>query len=158
MAPETLRAGPRDDAETRPEITKLGGSWCSDTANPEATQDDIAWSPADRRAGMSARTTVSFALHKAAEERTSKPGKRFATLTLHENVNSSTRWWRVVAFDEASIAAVLSLRVGEPIAVSGEINAELWAPEDGSEQRLSWKVTADTVLTARRLRQGRNDA
>jgi single-stranded DNA-binding protein len=107
---------------------------------------------------MSARTIVSGALHKAAEERTSKPGKRFATLTLHENVTSSTRWWRVVAFDEASIAAVLLLRVGEPIAVGGEINAESWVPEDGSEPRLSWKVTAVAVLTARRLRQGRDDA
>jgi single-stranded DNA-binding protein len=105
---------------------------------------------------VSARAIVSGALHKAAEERTSKPGKRFAS--LHENVNSSTRWWRVVAFDEASIAAVLLLRVGEPIVVSGETNAELWAPEDGSEPRLSWKVTADAVLTARRLRQGRDDA
>ena len=28
-------------------ITKLGGSWCSDNANPEATQDDLAWSRTD---------------------------------------------------------------------------------------------------------------
>jgi hypothetical protein len=29
--------------------TKLGGSWSSSSANPEATQDDFAWSPADGR-------------------------------------------------------------------------------------------------------------
>jgi hypothetical protein len=86
-----------------------------------------------------------------------RPVSSFATLTLRENVNGSTRWWRVVAFDEASIAAVLSMKVGEPIAVSGEINAELWTPEDGSEPRLSWKITADAVLTARRHRKGRTD-
>jgi hypothetical protein len=50
------------------------------------------------------------------------------------------------------------MNIGEPIAVSGEINAELWTPEDGSEPRLSWKITADAVLTARRQRQGRSDA
>jgi hypothetical protein len=106
---------------------------------------------------VSARAIVSGALHKAAEERRSKVGKPFATLTLRENVNGSTRWWRVVAFDEASIAAVLSMKVDEPIAVSGEINAELWTPEDGSEARFSWEITADAVLTARRHGKGRSD-
>jgi single-stranded DNA-binding protein len=106
---------------------------------------------------MSARALVNGALHKAAEGRTSKAGTRFSTFTLREKVNGSTRWWSVVAFDEASIAAVLSMKVGEPIAVSGEINAELWTPEDGSEPRLSWKITADAVLTARRHRKGRTD-
>ena len=97
---------------------------------------------------MSARALVNGALHKAAEERTSKAGTRFSTFTLREKVNGSTRWWRVVAFDEASIAAVLSMKVGEPIAVSGEFNAELWTPE-GGESRLSWKITADAVLSAK---------
>ena len=56
---------------------------------------------------------------------------------------------RVVAFDEASTAAVLSMKVGEPIAVSGEFSAELWTPEGGGEPRLSWKITADAVLSAK---------
>ena len=97
---------------------------------------------------MSARALVNGALHKAAEERTSKAGTRFSTFTLRENVNGSTRWWSVVAFDEASIAAVLSMKVGEPITVSGEFSAELWTPE-GGEPRLSWKITADAVLSAK---------
>jgi hypothetical protein len=97
---------------------------------------------------MSTRALVNGALHKAAEERTSKAGTRFSTFTLRENVNGATRWWSVVAFDEASIAAVLSMKVGEPIAVSGEFNAELWTPE-GCDPRLSWKITADSVLSAK---------
>ena len=47
---------------------------------------------------MTARAIVSGAVHKAAEERTSKAGHQFATFTIRENVNGSTRWWRVVAF------------------------------------------------------------
>ena len=79
------------------------------------------------------------------------PRRRHAVFdfTLREKVNGSTRWWRVVAFDEASIAAVLSMKVGEPIAVSGEFSAELWTPEGGGEPRLSWKITADAVLSAK---------
>jgi single-stranded DNA-binding protein len=95
------------------------------------------------------RAIVSGTLHKAAEERTSKAGNPFATFTLREKVNGSTRWWSVVAFDEASIATVLSMKVGEPIAVSGEFSAELWTPEGGGEARLSWKITADAVLSAK---------
>ena len=98
---------------------------------------------------MSARALVSGALLKAAEERTSKAGNPFATFTLREKVNGSTRWWSVVAFDEASIVAVLSMKVGEPIAVSGEFSAELWTPEGGGEPHLSWKITADAVLSAK---------
>ena len=98
---------------------------------------------------MSARALVNGALHKAAEGRTSKAGTRFSTCTLREKVNGSTRWWSVVAFDEASIAAVLSMKVGEPIAVSGEFSAELWTPEGGGEPHLSWKITADAVLSAK---------
>jgi single-stranded DNA-binding protein len=95
------------------------------------------------------RAIASGTLHKAAEERTSKAGNPFATFTLREKVNGSTRWWSVVAFDDASIAAVLSMKVGEPIAVSGEFSAELWTPEGGGEPRLSWKITADAVLSAK---------
>ena len=78
------------------------------------------------------------------------PGNRtFRGDHLREKVNGSTRWWSVVAFDEASIAAVLSMKVGDPIAVSGEFDCELWTPEGGGESRLSWKITADAVLSTR---------
>jgi single-stranded DNA-binding protein len=107
---------------------------------------------------MSARAIVSGAMHKAAEERISKAEKRFATFKLRENVNGSTRWWSVIAFDEAAIAAVLVVKDGEPVAISGEITAELWTPEAGGQPRLSWKIIADAVLTARRQRRGRDDA
>jgi single-stranded DNA-binding protein len=96
------------------------------------------------------RAIVSGALHKAAEERTSKAGKPFATFTIRENVNGSSRYFRAVAFDEVAIAVLKELSAGAPIAVAGEIDAEPWTPEDGRKPRLSWKVTADSVLSARR--------
>jgi hypothetical protein len=106
---------------------------------------------------MSARAIVSGALHKAAEERTSKAGKPFATLTIRENVNGSTRWWKGIAFDEGAIAVLKELPAGSPIAVVGEIDAEIWTPEDSSSPRMSWKLTVDAVLTARRREKGRPD-
>jgi single-stranded DNA-binding protein len=106
---------------------------------------------------MSARAIVSGALHKAAEERTSKAGKPFATLTIRENVNGSTRWWKGIAFDEEAIAVLKELSAGAPIAVAGEIDAEIWTPEDGSSPSMSWKLTVDAVLSARRRGKGRPD-
>jgi hypothetical protein len=97
---------------------------------------------------MTARAIVSGALHKAAAERTSKAGKQFATLTIRENVNGLTRWWQAIVFNESAIEALKDLAVGDPIAVAGEIDCELYAPP-GGESRLSWKITADAVLSAK---------
>lgn len=61
--PDAARASPRSDAAAGPQtVTKLGGSWCSDTANPEATQDDIAWSPADWRLASGGRNELELEL------------------------------------------------------------------------------------------------
>jgi hypothetical protein len=96
---------------------------------------------------------VSGALNKAVEERVSKAGKPYATFTACESVNGSRRFWRGVAFDEATIAALRELDAGAPIACAGEIDCELWTPEDGREPRLNWKITVDAVLTARRAKR-----
>ena len=102
---------------------------------------------------MNARAIVSAALHKAAELRTSKNGNPFATFTIRENLNNGvTRWWQAIAFSESVIEALKELEVGEPIAVAGEFDCELYAPP-GGEARLSWKITADSVLTAHAKRK-----
>jgi hypothetical protein len=102
---------------------------------------------------MSTRAIVSGALHKAAEERTSvKTGKRFATLTIRENVNGSTRWWQCICFTESVIGDLKELAAGAPISVAGEIDAEIYAPA-GSEGRINWRITVDAVLLARKSKQ-----
>jgi single-stranded DNA-binding protein len=96
------------------------------------------------------RAVIAGSLHKAVEIRTAKSGNSFAVFTIREAVNGATRWWRSVAFDEAAIAALKELDAGAPIACAGEIDCELWTPDDGREPRLNWKITADAVLSARR--------
>lgn len=95
------------------------------------------------------RAIVSGALHKSAEERTSKAGNPFSTFTVTEKFNGATRWWKGVAFNEEVISALKDLSAGSPVALAGEIDCELWTPEDGREPRLSWKITADAVLSAK---------
>jgi hypothetical protein len=100
---------------------------------------------------MSTRGIVSGALHKAAEERTSKAGKKFATFTIRESLNGATRYWQAIAFSESAIEVLKEISVGEPIAVAGEITAEIYAPA-GPESRISWRITVDGILSARKVK------
>ena len=100
---------------------------------------------------MSLRAILSGAVGKAAELRTSKNGNSFATLSIRENVNGATRWWQAISFTESAIEVLKEISVGEPIAVAGEITAEIYAPA-GSEGRINWRVTIDAVLSARKVK------
>jgi single-stranded DNA-binding protein len=98
---------------------------------------------------MSVRAIIGGATVKALELRTSKNGNPFATATIRESLNGSTRWWQAIVFDKTAIEALEEMSVGEPIAVAGEITAEIYAPA-GSESRINWRITVDAVMTARK--------
>ena len=98
---------------------------------------------------MSAGAVVNVVMVKTAVEKISKNGKRYAIATLREKNGQGTRWWKAFVFSESAIEAILSISDGEPIAVSGEFDCELYAPA-GGESRLSWKITVDGVLSARK--------
>jgi hypothetical protein len=49
------------------------------------------------------------------------------------------------------IESLKNISVGEPIAVAGEITAEIYAPA-GSESRINWRITVDAVLSARKIK------
>jgi hypothetical protein len=98
---------------------------------------------------MSARAIVSGVLFKAPQAKVSKAEKPYVLATIREGTGERTRWWKVFIFSESACEEALRLGDGEPIAVAGEFDCELYAPEGGAA-RLSWKLTADAVLSARR--------
>jgi hypothetical protein len=98
---------------------------------------------------MSAREIVSGLLFKAPVSKTSKTGKPYVLATMREGSGERVRWWKCFAFSEAPIEELLRLGDGDPIAVAGEIDADVYAPE-GSDPRVNWRVTADTVMSARK--------
>jgi hypothetical protein len=100
---------------------------------------------------MSARAIVSGVLFKAPIEKASKAGNPFATFPIREGHNGATRWWQAIAFSENAIEVLKEISVGEPIAVAGEITAEIYAPA-GSESRINWRITVDAVLSARKVK------
>ena len=98
---------------------------------------------------MTARALVSGVIFKAPQTKTSKAGKPYAIATIREGTGERVRWWKAFVFNEFAIEEILRLGDGDPIAVSGEFDCELWTPEGGGESRLSWKITADAVLSTR---------
>ena len=98
---------------------------------------------------MTARSLVNGALFKAPQTKTSKAGRPYAIATIREGTGERVRWWKAFVFNEFAIEEILRLGDGDPIAVSGEFDCELWTPEGGGESRLSWKITADAVLSTR---------
>jgi single-stranded DNA-binding protein len=78
---------------------------------------------------------IAGSIHKEVELRTSKNGSQFATFTIRESVNGKTRWVQCITFSETVIEALQELAAGAPVAISGEIDAEIYAPA-GSEAGL----------------------
>ena len=97
---------------------------------------------------MTARAIVSGVIFKAPQTKTTKAGKPYAIATIREGTGERVRWWKAVVFNEFAIEEILRLGDDGPIAVSGEFDCELYAPP-GGESRLSWKITADAVLSAK---------
>jgi single-stranded DNA-binding protein len=97
---------------------------------------------------MSARVLLSGVLFLPPASKVSKAGKPYAFATIREGSGQAARWWKCFIFSESAIEEVLRLGEGEPLAVSGEFDCELYTPPSG-ESRLSWRVTADAILSAR---------
>lgn len=100
---------------------------------------------------MSDRALISGVVFRQPAQKMTKAGHPFAFLTIRSGSGDAARWWKVFVFSELSIAEVMQLSDGKSIAVSGEFDAEIYAPA-GAEPRVTWKITADAVLSAKRLR------
>ena len=98
---------------------------------------------------MTDRALVSGVLFRDSALETAKSGKRYAFATVRSGSGEAARWWKCFAFRDTAIEAISALVDGEQIAVAGEFDCELNDPA-GGESRLSWKIVADAVLTARR--------
>jgi hypothetical protein len=154
MRPSWKGADTPADTGCGPRSEQLGGA-----LNPENT---VRFGPAQAAvaraapladsadAAMSARAIVAGALKEAPVERTAKAsGKPFVIATIRERVGQQSRYWMVFAFDEAVRAELVRLGDGDPVAVAGEFEAEIWAPE-GGQARVTWKIAVDGVVSAHR--------
>ena len=90
-------------------------------------------------------------IHREPEQRTSKNGKPFATLTVKSGMGEHVEWWKVTAFDSGLIEAFMELREGDAVSIQGLLQIGVWAPE-GREPKPNLSVVAHAILP---LREGR---
>ena len=63
---------------------------------------------------MTARLVLTGALGKGPEIRASKNGNPFATFSIRESLNGSTRWWQAITFNETAIETLKEIAVASP--------------------------------------------
>jgi hypothetical protein len=98
---------------------------------------------------MSARAIVAGALFKAPVSKVSKAGKPYVLATIREGKGDAARWWKTLIFGDDAMAEVLRLGDGDPLAVAGEFDCQAYKTDAG-EDRLSWSIMVDGVLSARK--------
>ena len=101
---------------------------------------------------MTCRAILAGSLAKPPVSKVGKSGKPFAILSVRETGVEPARWFSVILFGDG-VQDVLRLNVGDPVALAGSVDAEIYTPA-GGEARVSWKFTADAVLTARKAPKG----
>lgn len=97
---------------------------------------------------MTLRAILAGALAKPPVSKVGKSGKPFAIVSIRETGIEPARWWSCLLFGDG-VPDVLRLNVGDPVALAGSPDAEVYTPA-GGEPRVSWKFTADAVLTVRK--------
>lgn len=80
---------------------------------------------------MSARAIVSGVVFGAPASSNGKTGKRYAFVTIYEGAGQAARWWKAFVFNEPMIEEILRFGEGEPIAVAGEFDDEIYSPAGG---------------------------
>ena len=91
---------------------------------------------------------ISGKLHAHPEQRTSKTGKTYATAKMTAaGGDGQSLFVNCIAFDEASVEALLALVAGDSLAVAGSITPKVWTDRDGNT-RPALDIVATQVLTA----------
>ncbi|MNT35277.1 hypothetical protein D3C72_1712990 [compost metagenome] len=81
-------------------------------------------------------------------ERTSKAGKPFALAKVRAAAaDGEILFVNVIAFDDATVTALLGLGDGDSVALSGSITPKVWVDRDG-QHRPSLDMVVYQVLTA----------
>lgn len=97
---------------------------------------------------------VTGKLHGAPQQRTGKSGKPFTVCKLRVPTGEEATFCNVIAFDDATQAALLALGDGEVVALAGSLKAGVWQAKDGTA-RASLDLTASAALTTHHIRRKR---
>ena len=105
---------------------------------------------------------VSGRLHGVPQQRTAKTGRTFTTAKLRVPTGEDSTFCNVIAFDQGTQDALMTLGAGEAVALAGELKVSTWTDKSGTT-RPSLDLVASKALTQyhltkrRRTMQGEQD-
>ena len=99
---------------------------------------------------------IAGKLHARPEVRTSKNGSPYATAKLRAAAGDGDLLFvNVIAFEPATVAALLALDAGDSLAVTGSLTPKVWQDRDGNH-RPAIDLVAQQVLTAYHVNRKRS--
>ena len=105
---------------------------------------------------MTAIALISGTIFRGPDQRTTKTGSAFVTLTLKVANGAAFDFWRVAVFDEEVQGEVAELTKGDSVSFVGRLTVEVYR-KDGGEPRVSLSLTADRALSLKKLSRRRDE-
>jgi hypothetical protein len=140
MALETVEGRPCSDTDGPRNAAMLGGLQRPDTANPGATQDDLAWAPADERLVSGGLNNCEMALlectHVASDPRIyarfwARGIRAMADLYVDPVVFLKNGRFEFARYARDAAAAVIAVVFLAPDELGNPLDIAAWEPETG---------------------------
>lgn len=98
---------------------------------------------------------IAGKVHGTPTQRTGKSGKPFALAKVRiPTTEGESVFVSVIAFDDGPVSALLALREGDSVAVTGPLKVGTWQDKEGNH-RPALDVVAQQVLTMYQVRHKR---
>ena len=99
---------------------------------------------------------IAGKVHGTPTQRTGKSGKPFALAKVRTpTTEGESVFVSVIAFDDAPVAALLALKEGDSVAVTGPLKVGTWQDKEGNH-RPALDVVAQQVLSVYQVRHKRS--
>lgn len=99
---------------------------------------------------------IAGKVHGTPTQRTGKSGKPFALAKVRTpTTEGESVFVSVIAFDDGPVAALLALKEGDSVAVTGPLKVGTWQDKEGNH-RPALDVVAQQVLSVYQVRHKRS--
>ncbi|MDD2608397.1 MAG: single-stranded DNA-binding protein [Giesbergeria sp.] len=99
---------------------------------------------------------ISGKVYGQPAQRSGKNGKLFALAKLRATgTDGQAQFISVIAFDDGPVAALLALKEGDSVAVTGPLKVATWQDKEGNH-RPSLDIVAQQVMTVYQVRHKRS--
>ena len=97
---------------------------------------------------------ITGTLFRQPEEKTAKSGKRYAVATIKSGFGENVEFWRVTAFSDAAVSALLDLAEGDALSAAGVLQVSVYGTR-GQRAASNLALVADQIISRPRREEQR---